>query len=165
MIMMGAAFLATGYILLRTAENPVRAVLLWVANPLLIVELVMGGHLDAFLALVAIAAIVLSRRCTRLWHDLAVGLLVGIAGGIKINAAFVALAIAIPLIHDRAWAPARPNRRGGRADHVLPVLSSATGLARSGRCADVQPGHLPDALAAGPGHRAALLRQPRGGTR
>ncbi len=51
MIMMGAAFLATGYILLRTAENPVRAVLLWVANPLLIVELVMGGHLDALLSL------------------------------------------------------------------------------------------------------------------
>ena len=65
MIMMGAAFLATGYVLLRTAENPVRAVLLWVANPLLIVELVMGGHLDALLALFAIAAIVLSRRCTR----------------------------------------------------------------------------------------------------
>ena len=65
MIMMGAAFLATGYILLRTAENPVRAALLWVANPLLIVELVMGGHLDALLALVAIAAIVLARRCRR----------------------------------------------------------------------------------------------------
>ena len=104
MIMMGAAFLATGYILLRTAENPVRAVLLWVANPLLIVELVMGGHLDALLSLFAIAAIVMSRRCTRPWHDLAVGLLVGVAGGIKITAAFVALAIAIPLIHDRAWA-------------------------------------------------------------
>ncbi len=73
MIMMGAAFLATGYVLLRTAENPVRAALLWVANPLLIVELVMGGHLDALLALAAIAAIVLSRRCTRLWHEVASG--------------------------------------------------------------------------------------------
>ncbi len=58
MIMMGAAFLAAGYILLRTAENPVRATLLWVANPILIVELVMGGHLDALLALAAIAAVV-----------------------------------------------------------------------------------------------------------
>jgi hypothetical protein len=103
MIIMGASFLAAGYILLRTAENPVRAVLLWVANPLLIVELVMGGHLDGFLALFAIAAIVMSRRRTKLWHDLAVGLLVGIAGGIKVNAALVALAIAIPLIHDRDW--------------------------------------------------------------
>jgi hypothetical protein len=67
------------------------------------VELVMGGHLDALLALVAIAAVVLARRCTKVRHEVAVGVLVGIAGGIKINAAFVALAIAIPLIHDRAW--------------------------------------------------------------
>jgi hypothetical protein len=103
MIMMGAAFLATGYVLLRSAANPVRAVLLWTANPLLIVELVMGGHLDTLLALAAIGAIVLSRRCTRLWHDIMVGLLVGVALGIKINAAFVALGIMIPLIHDRAW--------------------------------------------------------------
>ena len=105
MIMTGAAFLATGYILMRTAQNPVRAVLLWAANPLLIVELVMGGHLDAFLALAATAAIVLARRCSRPWHDLVVGLLIAAAADIKsVNAAFVALAIAIPLIHDRAWA-------------------------------------------------------------
>src|SRR5450756_116635 len=104
MMMMGAAFLATGYVLLRTAANPVRAVLLWVANPLLIVELVMGGHLDTLVALFAIAAIVLSRQCTKLRHDVVVGLLVGVTGGIKINAAFVALGIAIPLLHDRAWA-------------------------------------------------------------
>jgi hypothetical protein len=104
MIMMGAAFVATGYVLLRTAANPVRAVLLWVANPLLIVELVMGGHLDALVALFAIAAVVLSRRCTSLWDDVLVALLVGVAGGIKITAGLVALGIAIPLLHDRAWA-------------------------------------------------------------
>ena len=104
MVLTGAAFLATGYVLLRTAANPVRAVLLWVANPLLIAELVIGGHLDAFVVLLAIVAIVLSRRCTTVWHDLVVGLLVGVAGGIKVNAIFVALGIAIPLMHDRAWA-------------------------------------------------------------
>jgi len=104
MIMMGAAFLLTGYILLRTAANPVRAALLWVANPLIIVELVIGGHLDSLLALFAIAAIVLSRRCTKVWHDVALGLLVGVAGGIKVNAILVALGIAIPLLHDRVWA-------------------------------------------------------------
>jgi hypothetical protein len=103
MMMMGAAFLATGYILLRTAANPVRAVLLWVANPLLLVELVMGGHLDALVALFAIAAIIVSRRRATLWHDVVIALLVGVAGGIKINAVFVALGIAIPLLHDRAW--------------------------------------------------------------
>jgi hypothetical protein len=104
MIMAGVAFLATGYVLLRSAENPVRAVLLWTANPILILELVMGGHLDGLLSLAAITAIVVSRRCARPQHDLIVGLLVGVAGAIKINAVFVALAIAIPLIHDRAWA-------------------------------------------------------------
>jgi hypothetical protein len=103
MILAGAAFLATGYVLLRTAENPVRAVLLWAANPIMILELVMGGHLDALLALAAITAIVVSRRCARPQHDLIVGLLVGVAFAIKLNAVFVALAIAIPLIHDRAW--------------------------------------------------------------
>jgi hypothetical protein len=104
MIMMGAAFVATGYVLLRTAANPVRAVLLWVANPLLIVELVMGGHLDALVALFAITAIVLSRRCAGLWHDVTLALVVGVAGGIKITAGFVALGIAVPLLHERAWA-------------------------------------------------------------
>ena len=104
MIMMGAAFAATGYVLLRTAANPVRAVLLWVANPLLIVELVMGGHLDSLVALFAIVAIVLSRRCTGLWHDVALALVVGVAGGIKITAGLVALGIAVPLLHERAWA-------------------------------------------------------------
>jgi hypothetical protein len=104
MIMIGAAFLAAGYVLLRTAANPVRAVLLWVANPLLIVELVMGGHMDAFVALLAIVAIVLSRRCTTIWHELIVGIMVGVAGSIKVNAIFVGLGIAIPLLHDRAWA-------------------------------------------------------------
>jgi hypothetical protein len=139
MMLVGAAFLATGYVLLRTAENPVRAALLWVANPLLIVELVMGGHLDAFLALFAIAAVVVARSGeaplrtpgqvgtewaiadpptahrgwqrpvlafarNRLAQDFIVGLFVGLALGIKVNAAFVALAVAIPIIHDRAWA-------------------------------------------------------------
>jgi hypothetical protein len=103
MIMTALAFLAAGYVLLRTAANPVRATLMWVANPLLIVELVMGGHLDAFLALAAVGAIVLSRRVKTARDDLLVGLLVGIAGGIKINAAYVALGIAIPLLHDRDW--------------------------------------------------------------
>ena len=103
MIFTAAAFIATGYVLLRTAENPVRATLMWVANPLLIVELVMGGHLDAFLALAAIGAIVVSRRAKTARQDILVGLLTGIAGGIKINAAYVALAIAILLIHDRQW--------------------------------------------------------------
>jgi hypothetical protein len=104
MIMIGAAFVVAGYVLLRTAANPVRAVLLWVANPLLIAELVMGGHLDAIVALFAIVAVVLSRRRPTLWGDFVLALVVGVAGAIKVNAIFVGLGIAIPLLHDRAWA-------------------------------------------------------------
>ena len=104
MIMTGAAYLAAGYLLLRSAANPVRAGLIWAANPLLIYVLVMGGQLDAFVALAGIAAILIWRRGATVWHDLATGVLIGIALGIKINAAFVALGIAVPLIRERSWA-------------------------------------------------------------
>ena len=104
MIMTGAAYLAAGYLLLRSAADPVRAGLIWAANPLLIYLLVMGAQLDAFVALAGIAAILISRRGATVWHDLAVGMVIGIACGIKINAMFVALGIAVPLIGERAWA-------------------------------------------------------------
>jgi hypothetical protein len=103
-IMTGAAYLAAGYLLLRSAADPVRAGLIWAANPLLIYVLIMGGQLDAFLALAGIAAILISRRGATVWHDLATAVLIGIAMGIKINAAFVALGIAVPLIRERDWA-------------------------------------------------------------
>ncbi|MBO0820327.1 MAG: hypothetical protein J2P26_05700, partial [Nocardiopsaceae bacterium] len=119
MIMAGLAFLATGYVLMRNAANPVRAALLWTANPILIVELVMAGHLDAFLALVAIVAVVLSRRRASVANDVLVGLVVGVAAGIKITAGFVALGIAIQLLHDRAWG------RLARTAAVAAVTSAA----------------------------------------
>ena len=103
MIMTGIAYLAAGYLLLRSAANPVRAGLIWAANPLLIYVLVMGAQLDAFVALAGIAAILISRRGATVWHDLATGVLIGVALGIKINAAFVALGIAVPLIRERDW--------------------------------------------------------------
>jgi hypothetical protein len=98
MIMTGAAYLAAGYLLLRSAADPVRAGLIWAANPLLIYVLIMGGQLDAFVALAGIAAILISRRGATVWHDVATGVLIGVALGIKINAAFFALGIAVPLI-------------------------------------------------------------------
>jgi hypothetical protein len=119
MIMAGLAFLATGYVLMRTAANPVRSVLLWAANPLLIVQLVMGGHLDALLSLVAIVAVVVSRRRPGIWTDVLVGVLIGVACGIKITAVIVALGIAIPIIHDRAWL------RLARAAVVAAVIAAA----------------------------------------
>jgi hypothetical protein len=104
MIMTGIAFLAAGYLLLRSAANPVRAGLIWAANPLLIYVLVMGAQLDAFVALAGIAAILISRRGVTVWHDAAVGVVVAVACAIKVNAVFVALGIAVPLIRERAWA-------------------------------------------------------------
>jgi hypothetical protein len=63
----------------------------------------MGGHLETIVALAAIVAIVLSRRGTTWWHDVVVGLVVGVAGAFLVPAAFVGLGIAVPLLHDRAW--------------------------------------------------------------
>jgi hypothetical protein len=103
MIVTGVAFVATGYILLRSAANPVRAVLMWAANPLLIVELVMGGHLDTFLALLAVMAVVLYRRAPSVRNDILIGLLCGGVAAIKINAVLVGLGIGVAMIHDRAW--------------------------------------------------------------
>jgi hypothetical protein len=103
MIMTGAAYVAAGYLLLRSAADPVRAGLIWAANPLLIYVLVMGGQLDAFVALAGIAAILISRRGATIWHDLATGIVIGVALGIKISAVFVALGIAVPLIRERSW--------------------------------------------------------------
>jgi hypothetical protein len=103
MICTAVAFVLAGYVLLRTADNPVRASLLWVANPLLIEQLIFGGQLDAYIALAGIIAILISRRGTTVWHDIAVGILVGIAGGIKVTAIFVGLGIAVPLLRERAW--------------------------------------------------------------
>jgi len=113
------AFALAGYLLLRTAANPVRAGLLWVANPLLIEQLVLGGHLDTYVALAGIVAILISRRGASVWHDVATGIVVGIAGGIKVSAVFVALGIAIPLVRERAW------RRLARTGFVALVTTTA----------------------------------------
>jgi hypothetical protein len=113
------AFALAGYLLLRTAANPVRAGLLWVANPLLIEQLILGGHLDTYVALAGIIAILISRRGASLWHDVATGVVVGIAGGIKVSAVFVGLGIAIPLVRERAW------RRLARTGFVAVVTTAA----------------------------------------
>ncbi len=105
MIVTGIAFLAAGYLLLRSGGQPgCRAGLIWAANPLLIYLLVMGAQLDAFLALAGIAAILISRRGTTAsaWYR---GRRVDRAwpGAIKVNAVFIALGIAVPLIRGRSW--------------------------------------------------------------
>ena len=103
MILNGLAFLAIGLVLLKTSKDPLRATLFWTANPVLILELVGGGHFDTFLAAAAIAAIQLARRPPRLWSDALIGVVIGLGCGVKITAVLVALGLAYPLLLRREW--------------------------------------------------------------
>ncbi len=106
MLVNAAAFLTAGLLLIRTADDPVRAALMWVANPLLIVLLVAGGHLDTLIAALAVCAVHLARRAARPRDDLLVGLLVGLACGLKISAVLLGVGLLWPLLRERDWARA-----------------------------------------------------------
>ena len=103
MILNGAVFLAVGLLLLKTSDDPVRATLFWTVNPVLIQQLVGGGHFDTFVAAAAIAAIQLARRTRGIWSDVAIGLLIGVGCGVKITAGLVALGLAWPLLQRREY--------------------------------------------------------------
>jgi hypothetical protein len=103
MILNGIVFLGVGLLLLLTSDDPVRATLFWTANPVLILALVAGGHLDTFVAAAAIGAIQVARRVTSLWGDVAVGVLIGLACGVKIYAVLIGIGLAYPLLRRREW--------------------------------------------------------------
>jgi hypothetical protein len=103
MILNGAVFIATGLLLLKTSDDPVRATLFWTANPVLIQVLVGGGHLDTLVAAAAICSIQVARRLTNVWGDVLAGLLIGIATGVKIYAVLIGLGLAWPLLRRREW--------------------------------------------------------------
>ncbi|MGW7824948.1 hypothetical protein ACWGLF_44650 [Streptomyces puniciscabiei] len=103
MLANAAAFLATGYLLIRTADDPARAALLWSANPLLIGLMVAGGHLDTLVAALAVCAVRLATRVGGRHHDLMVGALIGLACGVKISAALLGVGLAWPLLRCGAW--------------------------------------------------------------
>jgi hypothetical protein len=126
MLANAAAFLVTGYLLMRTAHDPVQAGLLWVANPLLIGVLVAGGHLDTIVACLAVCAIHFARRATRWQHDLFAGGLVGLACGVKISAALIGLGLAWPLLRSGAWR--QVARQACAAVLTLAVLYGVYGL-------------------------------------
>ena len=88
MILNGAVFIGVGYLLLKTSDDPVRATLFWTANPVLIQQLVSGGHLDTFVAAAAICAIQVARRVPDVLGDVVVGVLIGLA---------------LPLLRRREW--------------------------------------------------------------
>jgi hypothetical protein len=103
MILNALVFLAVGLLLLKTSDDPIRATLFWTANPVLILELVAGGHFDTFVAAAAIAAIQLARKTNGLWSDVLIGVLIGIGCGIKVTAALVALGLAWTLLRRREY--------------------------------------------------------------
>jgi hypothetical protein len=103
MILNGIVFIGVGYLLLRTSDDPVRATLFWVANPVIIQQLVGGGQIDTFVAAGAICSIQVARRVSGVWGDVLVGVLIGAACGIKINAVLIGIGLAWPLLRRREW--------------------------------------------------------------
>ena len=104
MMLNGATFLAVGLLLLKTSDDPIRATLFWTANPVLIQQLVGGGHFDTFVAAAAIAAIQLARRTRAIWSDVLIGMIIGVGCGVKVTAVLVALGLAWPLLRRREYA-------------------------------------------------------------
>ena len=103
MILNGIVFIGVGVLLLKTSDDPVRATLFWTANPVLIQQLVSGGHLDTLVAAAAICSIQMARRVSGRWGDVLIGVLLGLACGIKANAVLVALGLAWPLLRRHEW--------------------------------------------------------------
>ena len=103
MILNGAVFIGVGLLLLKTSDDPVRATLFWTANPVLIQQLVGGGHLDTFVAAAAICSIQLARRTSSWRGDVLIGVLIGLACGIKIYAVLIGVGLAWPLLRRHEW--------------------------------------------------------------
>lgn len=103
MILNGAVFIGVGWLLLKTSDDPVRATLFWTANPVLIQQLVGGGHLDTLVAAAAICSIQIARRFPDRWGDVLVGVVIGLACGVKIYAVLIGLGLAWPLLLRREW--------------------------------------------------------------
>jgi len=103
MILNGLVFIGVGWLLLRTSDDPIRATLFWTANPVLIQQLVSGGHLDTFVAAAAICSIQVARRVSGKGGDVLIGILIGLACGIKLNAVLIGLGLAWPLLRRHEW--------------------------------------------------------------
>lgn len=103
MILNGLAFIGVGFLLLKTSADPIRATLFWTVNPVLIQQLVSGGHLDTFVAAAAICAVQVARRVSGKWGDVLIGVLIGVACGVKATAVLVGIGLALPLLMRREW--------------------------------------------------------------
>ncbi|HTA10453.1 MAG TPA: hypothetical protein VK836_18170 [Streptosporangiaceae bacterium] len=127
MILNGLVFIGVGWLLLKTSDDPVRATLLWTANPVIIQQLVSGGHLDTFLAGAAICAIQVARRYPGRWGDVLAGVLIGLGCGIKANFILVAVGLAWPMLRRHEWL--RLTRIAAVSIVTLALLYSPYGFA------------------------------------
>jgi hypothetical protein len=86
------AFALVGLVLYRFTD-PLRSVLFWTLNPLMLFHLVAGAHNDTFAVAVAVLALAVFTRCTgrtaSVPRALATGALVGAGAAIKLPAALV----------------------------------------------------------------------------
>ncbi len=103
MILSGTVFVGVGWLLLKTSDDPIRATLFWAANPVLIQQLVSGGHLDTFVAAAAICSIQVARRVSGKRGDVLIGVVIGLACGVKITAVLIAAGLAWPLLRRHEW--------------------------------------------------------------
>src|SRR5215469_6718477 len=131
MMLNGATFLAVGLLLLKTSDDPIRATLFWTANPVLIQQLVGGGHFDTFVAAAAIAAIQLARRTRAIWSDVLIGMIIGVGCGVKVTAVLVALGLAWPMLRRGEYARLARMALAGTATVALEY--SFYGLVASNR--------------------------------
>ena len=129
MILNGAAFIGVGWLLLKTSDDPVRATLFWTANPVLIQQLVGGGHLDTFVAAAAICSIQVARRVSSWRGDVLVGVLIGLGCGIKIYAVLIGVGLAWPHAPPARMGACHPGR-GGVAGDARRWSTASTGLTR-----------------------------------
>ena len=104
MILNGVVFLGVGYFLLKTADDPVRATLMWVANPVLIQQLVMGGHLDTYVAAATVVGVQIARSRSSDWRYLWAGAAIGVGCCFKIDAGLAGVAVGWVLLTRREWA-------------------------------------------------------------
>jgi hypothetical protein len=136
-----AGFAVTGLLLHRLAagdrSRQLRAALLWTCNPLLLLVLVAGEHVDSqaiVFGVAAVAAFALALRraaAGAAWRCVpwafAAGLLAGLGFAVKLSILLVAVGLAAACL--LAWsAPARP-RAPGRVRAWAPAASALAGLA------------------------------------
>jgi hypothetical protein len=95
----GAVAVVVDRVLRSDPAQRLRAHLLWTLNPLLLWDLIAGGHVDVLAAAAGLAGLLAIGRQApqvrpRLWRVLAAGVLVGVAADIKIDYVLFAIGLA-----------------------------------------------------------------------